>query len=114
MNGAEHYREAERLINGAKDAPGAYVHTIALAQVHATLALAAAQAAGPLMEMCGDSNRITEWGEAIGWDDAPERGRPADDEQVTYLNPNYCNKPTEGGLCVWPVGHDFPCSVVPF
>lgn len=52
MTGPEHYREAERLIKGIKTDMGAvYVEdgneqVIALAQVHATLALAAATAMG--------------------------------------------------------------------
>lgn len=55
MTGPEHYREAERLIT-----PGAYDETgeegllardIALAQVHATLALAAATAIATIDEM---------------------------------------------------------------
>lgn len=50
MTGPEHYREAERLIKGLKTDTGAvYVEdgneqVIALAQVHATLALTAATA----------------------------------------------------------------------
>lgn len=47
MTGAEHYREAERLIREARgiDSPTtARADTIAIAQVHATLAHAAASA----------------------------------------------------------------------
>ena len=51
MNGAEHYNEAERLVEAAEKAavPEACSAVIAVAQVHATLALAAAteEAAGP-------------------------------------------------------------------
>lgn len=47
MTGPEHYREAEELISGTVKSPEGHVgtphpHVIALAQVHATLALAAA------------------------------------------------------------------------
>ncbi|MEU9558032.1 hypothetical protein [Streptomyces fumanus] len=48
MTGPEHYREAERLVNGCKNSYGALViedgtaEILAAAQVHATLAQAAA------------------------------------------------------------------------
>lgn len=50
MTGSEHYREAERLLDLAEDqACGGYDHSeamaLAAAQVHATLALAAANLA---------------------------------------------------------------------
>jgi hypothetical protein len=61
MTGPEHYREAERLIKGLKTDSGAvYVEdgneqVIALAQVHATLALAAATAMGAPVDGEADS-----------------------------------------------------------
>jgi hypothetical protein len=61
MNGPDHYREAERLIKGLKTDSGAvYVEdgndqVIALAQVHATLALAAATAMGAPVDGEADS-----------------------------------------------------------
>ncbi len=58
MNGAEHYREAERLLHEAGDAD-LDAPMLARAQVHATLALAAATAAnirrsGPLTHAAAD------------------------------------------------------------
>lgn len=73
MEGAEHYREAEILLSGTTPAGnhrGVTTDDIARAQVHATLALAAATAARMVHKMSGDSNRITEWGRVIGWDTA--------------------------------------------
>ncbi|GAA2361052.1 hypothetical protein Cme02nite_38590 [Catellatospora methionotrophica] len=91
MNGAEHYLEAERLTalamdsftdpeGGYDDSDGdpsakelatrAYVHTeargdasvyLAAAQIHATLALAAATALNSTHHYVGDSREITEW-----------------------------------------------------
>ena len=50
MTGPEHYREAERLISTTVEKDGLigtpHPHVLALAQVHATLALAAATALG--------------------------------------------------------------------
>lgn len=72
MEGAEHYREAELLLAGVDPhgkprrlAPTA--EEIARAQVHATLALAAAQIAPLVHQMMGDSPRVTEWGRVINW-----------------------------------------------
>lgn len=77
MEGAEHYREAELLLAGVDPhgkprrlAPTA--EEIARAQVHATLALAAAQIAPLIHQMCGDSNRVTDWGRVINWDTVPD------------------------------------------
>jgi len=48
MNGPEHYREAERDIEHANRADGDHgMYFLARAQVHATLALAAATASRP-------------------------------------------------------------------
>jgi hypothetical protein len=77
--GAEHYRRAEELVSDIEDSDGtvdfgdggeAYV---AAAQVHATLALAAATASPLVHQMCGDSDRTTDWGNAIGWNTVPTR-----------------------------------------
>ncbi|WP_103338760.1 hypothetical protein [Amycolatopsis sp. CA-126428] len=64
MTGPEHYREAERLIRASS---GDYVEAgdaLAEAQVHATLALAAATASGAWAEMSDDESRS--WDKAIG------------------------------------------------
>lgn len=79
MNGPEHYREAERLLTEfvhlcAKQRSGGdslAVHDaiamIQLAQVHATLAHAAA-AAWPVVDRYkGDGPLTNEWSDAIGW-----------------------------------------------
>lgn len=64
MNGAAHYREAERLLSQAASVPElpgqiedwlAYRESdLAAAQVHATLALAAATAYPAIRDYCGD------------------------------------------------------------
>ena len=57
MTGPEHYRMAERLLDGIKTPSGAVVvdngtaEVIAVAHVHATLALTAATALGADLEM---------------------------------------------------------------
>lgn len=72
MNGPEHYAEAERLAalaDKALDAVPRWLdQTIARAQVHATLALAAATALGVLDHGfdCGDTTTA----EAEGWNEA--------------------------------------------
>ncbi len=63
MTGPEHYREAERLLAAAEVAPDVHVSEVQqAAQVHATLALAAATA------MVGDmtSGEWPGWREAAG------------------------------------------------
>ena len=65
MNGPEHYREAERMLERANDST-TYDEAAGMtlqAQVHATLALAAAQA-GMTLGMPG--NPSTEWSRLIG------------------------------------------------
>jgi len=60
MTGPEHYREAERLrsrIPALSEAQA--TETLAAAQVHATLALAAATAYPAIREHLGDENNIT-------------------------------------------------------
>ena len=61
MNGPAHYREAERLLEqaeiDARDPMRKYAedaNVIAAAQVHATLALAAATAYPAIRDYCGD------------------------------------------------------------
>lgn len=65
MNGAEHYLAAEALVAMAKEAAaqdmGGVENVIAAAQVHATLALAAATALNSTHHYVGDSRDITEW-----------------------------------------------------
>lgn len=67
MTGPEHYRDAETLIRKANSItdgfPGEeYAQTLAEAQVHATLALAAAHLAGVLMHPADRA----EWDRATG------------------------------------------------
>ena len=81
MNGPEHYKEAERLVAKAmskdfldfateqqipeEDMTAALAVAIAAAQVHATLALAAATAE-PVARICGSSPELNEaWSKAI-------------------------------------------------
>lgn len=68
MNGAEHYAEAERLLRVAAQLndihPSRPVVT-ATAQVHATLALAAATALTATHHYVGDSQEVTEWGRLV-------------------------------------------------
>lgn len=83
MNGHEHYVEAARLMeyvedgalqDGVRLSVEATNEITARAQVHATLALAAAAVTPALLAMCGDSDRITDWGKAIGWNTATQEG----------------------------------------
>ncbi|MFJ1865490.1 hypothetical protein ACIOD1_12745 [Streptomyces sp. NPDC088097] len=70
MTGPEHYREAERLVreltstNGAIDVGEGSAEVLATAQVHATLALAAAQAGLLADRYIGDGDHITDWNAA--------------------------------------------------
>jgi len=73
VTGPEHYRAAEALLNPAQRNDGPLVHyvppteqQIAMAQVHATLALAAATAYAAEKDWAGDENRSAgEWTRAI-------------------------------------------------
>lgn len=70
MTGPEHYREAERLIeraHGIEPELPVSGTTIALAQVHATLALAAATAEPVVQAPAGPGDRSIQraWSEAI-------------------------------------------------
>jgi hypothetical protein len=58
MNGPEHYREAERLAELATEAPTAEraMYLAAKAQVHASLALAAATAYPAVKDYTGDED----------------------------------------------------------
>lgn len=69
MNGAGHYLESEQWIKRAGGTPQyeARMEMLAAAQVHAILALAAAQALPVVAQMLGDDAQITEWGRAIEW-----------------------------------------------
>lgn len=71
--GPEHYREAERLVTTVRDSGGAVVggvvNVLAAAQVHATLALAAATVT--TAEARGPGDVPLDWSNAV-WD------RPAD------------------------------------
>lgn len=70
MTGPEHYREAEKHLSAASYThgpggdpvhPQAAAHHLAMAQVHATLALAAAQAALLADRYIGDGDHINDW-----------------------------------------------------
>jgi hypothetical protein len=69
MTGAEHYRQAERLLancttkNGAVYDENAVV--LAAAQVHATLALAAATALGTAGQYGVDQPHWTQWADIV-------------------------------------------------
>lgn len=83
MNGPEHYREAQRLLSNASFTRGntnepctrdgmllthqQHDALIARAQVHATLALAAAQSMTVVQHFMGDSTTVTEWAHATGY-----------------------------------------------
>lgn len=71
MTGPEHYREAERLIEGlTADNGSVYIEDgneqiIALAQVHATLALASASAESGGLASVGTLGVLSPWGRAL-------------------------------------------------
>ncbi|GAA1030741.1 MULTISPECIES: hypothetical protein [Amycolatopsis] len=76
MNGPDHYREAEQLLGYIEDGAlrdGVRLDEMAAlsiatrAQVHATLALAAAQAMPTVARLMGVDDQITAFGRAIGW-----------------------------------------------
>lgn len=89
MEGAEHYREAEDLLSNASFSHGitgspmtregremtesTRVSMVLRAQVHATLALAAAQVAPLVHQQMGDSDRITGWARVINWEPAKRK-----------------------------------------
>lgn len=68
MNGPDHYREAEGLVSEARQYntnEALYAGLIAEAQVHATLALAAATAYGAVRDYYGDEGHDSrEWASA--------------------------------------------------
>lgn len=121
MNGHEHYLEAERLLKSCQspgerhpddaeeypaleDGVNSIGNALAAAQVHATLALAAATAMPDVSRFMGDSVRVTDWGHAIGWKAAqPE----ADDENWSKT---HCLKEREFGKCGRMKGHDGKCD----
>lgn len=71
MNGPAHYKEAERYVRYAEDDAldgQGYANAIAAAQVHATLALAAATAEKWAQKWSADDDDLTiarTWSEAI-------------------------------------------------
>lgn len=69
MTGPEHYRRAERLMRVAADPEGLpaaqHAALVATAQVHATLALAAATFTGGGCGSSVDSTAAEQWREAI-------------------------------------------------
>lgn len=124
MNGAEHYRESERLLSDASffrhgqpftregmAMTGAqHAALIARAQVHATLALAAAQAAPLVDKYVGDHQRITDWAQAIGYSDAAKCSSSIPDRRDPKLT-IWCDKAAghdgphaaSDGYMVWPL-----------
>lgn len=76
--GAEHFREARRLLSRAMYVksdtdiaptnPAEATHCLAAAQVHATLAHAAAVALTVVMPVVGDSSEVTAWAQVIAPD----------------------------------------------
>jgi hypothetical protein len=106
--GVEHYREAERLAEIAQrhttEHPGdmriAEV-TAATAQVHATLAGAAAQAMSQVARMMGDDEQVTAWAWAIGWRDPAEvDGTTLTSHLADAIAPTYQNTPA-GHPLLW-------------
>lgn len=96
MNGSKHYIEAERLLSDASFVdrhghpvsrqgnllqPGEHAALIARAQIHATLALAAATALPTVAHFAGDNTEVTAWGKAIGAMD--DGARPVFGEAAT-------------------------------
>lgn len=66
MNGPEHYREAERLLTRAADAETAVaLYLLSRAQVHATLALAAATVDASGFGVPGEVRNEAAWREAV-------------------------------------------------
>lgn len=64
--GAEHYKEAERLAQVGSNASGPLaVECITAAQVHATLALAAATATSVVLQLPISSDIAKPWAQAI-------------------------------------------------
>lgn len=109
MTGAEHYRRAEHLAFHAHrhntEHPGdmriAEI-TAGVAQIHATLALAAAQAMTTVQPQMGDSQRITDWGHVIGWGTGPASHPQCEIWRVQQSFAERCHlEPDHNG------GHDF-------
>lgn len=71
MNGPQHYREAEKILDLAEESHldygnEWYANAVGAAQVHATLALAAATAAPAVKDWLGDESRLgRDWTEVI-------------------------------------------------
>lgn len=120
MKGPEHYAEAQRLLSDASFSHGItrepctrdgrsmtrdqHAALIARAQVHATLAAAAAQALPTVIKFMGDSPLVTEWGRMTGWIVAAEI---VDDEDVKH-----CGKHTgnASNRCLLAEGHNGSCD----
>lgn len=80
MRGSDHYQKAEQMAEHAgrhnnENPPDMRIAEVSawIAQVHATLALAAAQAMPTVDKCCGDSTAVADFGAAIGWDTVPDR-----------------------------------------
>lgn len=69
MTGAEHYRQAERLIQDAEALGDTELERnyLLAANAHAALAVAAATALTVVDRYKGDSALTNEWSDAIGW-----------------------------------------------
>ena len=72
MTGPEHYKEAERLIDLADEGAADWQPLAAEAQVHATLALAAATATSFMLQLPISSDISKPWAQAVGLPGGPE------------------------------------------
>lgn len=98
MTGPEHYDLAEHCLADATQAdPNAdrddVMMLLRFAEVHAMLALAAAQTLPVIVQMMGDNTQVTEWARATGvWDAIQqENGRLAEErprQSPTEVDPN--------------------------
>lgn len=91
----DHYRQAEKALDFANEAEwgsDTERYHLAAAQVHATLALAAASTLDTVTKFMGDSSAVTEWGRILGVPRVPPADRidtrtmsdpPAQGEEIT-------------------------------
>jgi len=84
MTGAEHYREAQRLLG---EAAANEVGETFRADVHATLALAAATALSTTHKFVGDSAEVTDWARAIQPTALAHPAKAVDDQRPEFWPP---------------------------
>lgn len=101
MKGADHYVQAEQCMSdatfhadGKPDRPvhrdgspmtlDERVFLMHRAQIHATLALAAAQALPTVEKYMGDSTAVTDWGHALSWLGTEEKPKRACEAVYDY------------------------------